>query len=196
MAIQQIRNQVDLTGLSTDTKPTKFGGEDIGAGSTFWESDTDNAYKYDGNSWYKTSISGAAKTILFDSDGNEVTSFGSTGLSGTQVTQVTVTASTTASVVLTFSQPLKGVRMTAVNVTPDAAVDGYFNICFGPPSDLIAADWLDETLSGPRVRVTTKQAVEIPFLDPITGDPITIATWAHKASHIDTDFKLVVEGYV
>ena len=59
MAIQQIRNQVDLTGLSTDTKPTKFGGEDIGAGSTFWESDTDNAYKYDGNSWYKTSISGA-----------------------------------------------------------------------------------------------------------------------------------------
>ena len=60
MAIRQIRNQVDLTGLSTDTKPTKFGGEDIGAGSTFWEANTDNKYKYDGNSWNKISISGAA----------------------------------------------------------------------------------------------------------------------------------------
>src|SRR3990167_913486 len=64
MAIRQIRNQVDLTGLSTDTKPTKFGGEDIGAGSTFWEADTDNKYKYDGNSWNKISISGA--TLVTD----------------------------------------------------------------------------------------------------------------------------------
>jgi len=60
MAVQQIRNQIHFVGLSTDTKPTKIGNEDIGAGSTFWESNTDNAYKYDGNSWYKTSISGAA----------------------------------------------------------------------------------------------------------------------------------------
>lgn len=58
MAIQLIRNQVNLVGLSTDTKPTKFGGEDVGAGSTFWESDTNNHFEYDGNSWVQKSTGG------------------------------------------------------------------------------------------------------------------------------------------
>lgn len=52
MAIQEIKNQVNLVGLSTDTKPTKLGSEDIGAGSTFWESDKDTLYVFDGNSWF------------------------------------------------------------------------------------------------------------------------------------------------
>jgi len=51
MAVQQVRNQIHFVGSSTDTKPTKIGSEDIGAGSTFWVSDTDANYTYDGNSW-------------------------------------------------------------------------------------------------------------------------------------------------
>ena len=34
-------------GLSSDTKPT----EDIGIGSTFWETDTDNRYEFNGTEW-------------------------------------------------------------------------------------------------------------------------------------------------
>jgi len=41
MAISQITNVKDYIGLSTDTKPL-----DCGAGSTFYETDTSNAYIY------------------------------------------------------------------------------------------------------------------------------------------------------
>src|SRR3990167_1896536 len=51
MTVQQIKNQIDLVGTSTDTKPVNFAGSAIGPGSTFWETDTDTKYVWDGNSW-------------------------------------------------------------------------------------------------------------------------------------------------
>ena len=42
--------QVDLRGLSTDTKPTSLIGGNIDNGSTFIEIDTQDVYIYDGKS--------------------------------------------------------------------------------------------------------------------------------------------------
>ena len=41
---------VELRGLSTDTKPTKLGNNDIENGSVFIEIDTGSIYMFDGQS--------------------------------------------------------------------------------------------------------------------------------------------------
>lgn len=47
----------ELVGLSTDTKPTTYGGNDIGNGSRFIEIDTGDFYMFDEESktWKKIS---------------------------------------------------------------------------------------------------------------------------------------------
>lgn len=122
------------------------------------------------------------------------------GVPGTPVAQPTVTASTTASAIISLSQPAKGVRLVVVNkdagtATTPTAADGYFNVVFDPPSDLIKADWLNETLAGPRHRVTTKQALEIYFQDS-AGTALTVSTFAHAASQTNANISLAVEAIV
>ena len=56
MAITIAKAPVDYVGLSTDTKPTT----DISAKSTFWESDADTNYVYDGDTWNVTAVGGSA----------------------------------------------------------------------------------------------------------------------------------------
>jgi len=60
MTVEHVRFIFNLVGLSTDTKPDTFDGQSVGPGSTFFEKDTDDTYKYDGNSWNQETISGAA----------------------------------------------------------------------------------------------------------------------------------------
>lgn len=40
-------NEIELRGLSTDTKPTKLGDEDIANGTVFIETDTQKLFFYD-----------------------------------------------------------------------------------------------------------------------------------------------------
>lgn len=41
----------EFSGLSTDTKPTEYGGEGIEVNSLFLELDTGTFYYYDGDQW-------------------------------------------------------------------------------------------------------------------------------------------------
>ena len=43
----------EFKGLSTDTKPTKIDGYDIGQNSLFLELDTGDFYYFDGTNWQK-----------------------------------------------------------------------------------------------------------------------------------------------
>lgn len=45
--------QFDLSGLSTDTKPTEINGFPIGTNSLFLELDTGDFYYYTGSTWSK-----------------------------------------------------------------------------------------------------------------------------------------------
>lgn len=47
MTVRPINSASDYIGLSTDTKPTV----NVGAGSTFYETDTKAVYIYDGSAW-------------------------------------------------------------------------------------------------------------------------------------------------
>jgi len=68
MTVEHVRFIFNLVGLSTDTKPDIFDGQNVGPGSTFFEKDTDSTYKYDGNSWNQKSISGAALVAIKRTD--------------------------------------------------------------------------------------------------------------------------------
>lgn len=43
-------NMLELRGLSTDTKPTSIGGNEVGNGSVYIEIDTQKVYFYDADS--------------------------------------------------------------------------------------------------------------------------------------------------
>lgn len=43
----------EFKGLSTDTKPSVWGGNDVGVNSLFFEQDTGDFYYYDGENWNK-----------------------------------------------------------------------------------------------------------------------------------------------
>lgn len=43
----------EFSGLSTDSKPTEFKGEDVEVNSLFLELDTGDFYYFDGSSWNK-----------------------------------------------------------------------------------------------------------------------------------------------
>lgn len=45
--------EYDFKGLSTDSKPTEWEGQDIEANSLFWELDTGDFYYFDGSTWAK-----------------------------------------------------------------------------------------------------------------------------------------------
>jgi hypothetical protein len=46
-------NRRDLIGLSTDTKPSTYASEELEAGSTFHEADTNKDFIYTNNTWYE-----------------------------------------------------------------------------------------------------------------------------------------------
>lgn len=156
----------------------------VSAGEVAGDRDTGETFRRTSSGWSSLGLGGG----------------GGSGVPGTPVAQPTVTASTTASAIISLSQPAKGVRLVVVNkdagtATTPTAADGYFNVVFDPPSDLIKADWLNETLAGPRHRVTTKQALEIYFQDS-AGTALTVSTFAHAASQTNANISLAVEAIV
>lgn len=68
MTVEHVRFVFNLVGLSTDTKPSTFDGQAVSPGSTFFEKDTDDKYKYDGDSWNLVETNGAGHAHLASSD--------------------------------------------------------------------------------------------------------------------------------
>jgi len=66
MTVQRAGSRDDtaiFTGAAGDTKPTVASHGIIAGKAEFWETDTDNVYKWDGNSWVQTGTSGAAHVL-------------------------------------------------------------------------------------------------------------------------------------
>ena len=55
MTITIAKSPTAYVGLEADTKPTA----NVSSGSTFWETDTDNRFTFDGDSWNQTATGGA-----------------------------------------------------------------------------------------------------------------------------------------
>jgi hypothetical protein len=112
---------------------------------------------------------------------------------GTLATQPSIAATATAAI-QTFSQPAKGVRLCLLDGST-ADPDLYVLVAFDPPNTTILADWLDETLVGPRFRVLANQVLELNFLD-INGVQTTVDSMGYDWPTATAGSSLSVEVVV